>query len=230
MRVSAVSRDGGPGWSRSRRSSSIAASVARWSRCSLPRHAPDPIDLGRFVQAQDSAMHDVRRQLQLGRTRTHWTWFVFPQLRALGRSPTASPHGLKRAPPSRIRRWGRAWWTAQNSLPGRTAHEMFGSPDDLKLHSSMTLCAVAAPDRRVFGAVIIEFFRGQPDRRGPCPRRKPPAGDARHRHLGGLPRRVRAAVLACARQGDVPARQLGANDRPPPTPVTLRRVAASPCR
>jgi uncharacterized protein (DUF1810 family) len=131
----------------------------------------DPFDLERFVQAQDAVMHDVRRELQLGRKRTHWMWFVFPQLRALGRSPTAQRYGIASLAEAQAYMahpvlGPRLVECAELVLavPGRTAREIFGTPDDLKLHSSMTLFAAAAPDRQVFGAVIHEFFRGEPDR------------------------------------------------------------------
>ncbi|WP_270935612.1 DUF1810 domain-containing protein [Falsiroseomonas oryzae] len=130
----------------------------------------DPFDLERFVQAQDAVMGDVRREIQLGRKRTHWMWFVFPQLRALGRSPTAQRYGIASLAEAQAYMahpvlGPRLVECAELVLavPGRTAHEIFGSPDDLKLHSSMTLFAAAAPDRQVFGHLIREFLRGQPD-------------------------------------------------------------------
>ncbi len=130
----------------------------------------DPFDLERFVQAQDPVIGAVRRELQSGRKRTHWMWFVFPQLRALGRSPTAQRYGIASLAEAQAYMahpllGPRLVECAELVLavPGRTAHEIFGSPDDLKLHSSMTLFAAAAPDRPVFGAVIQAFFRGTPD-------------------------------------------------------------------
>lgn len=130
----------------------------------------DPFDLERFVQAQDPVLDAVRRELQAGRKRTHWMWFVFPQLRALGRSPTAQRYGISSSVEAQAYMAHpvlapRLVECAELVLavPGRTAHEIFGSPDDLKLHSSMTLFAAAAPGKQVFGEVIREFFRGQPD-------------------------------------------------------------------
>jgi uncharacterized protein (DUF1810 family) len=130
----------------------------------------DTFDLARFVQAQDAVIDAVRCELQAGLKRTHWMWFVFPQLRALGRSPTAQRYGISSLAEARAYMAHPVLGTRLVecaelvlSIPGRTAHEIFGSPDDLKLHSSMTLFAAATPDRQVFGKVIGKFFCGTLD-------------------------------------------------------------------
>jgi uncharacterized protein (DUF1810 family) len=130
----------------------------------------EPFDLERFVVAQAAVMDDVRRELRAGRKRTHWMWFVFPQLRALGRSPTAQRYGIASLAeaqafmahavlgPRLIECAGLV-----RAIGGRSAQEVFGSPDDMKLHSSMTLFAAARPDEAVFADVIRHYFAGQPD-------------------------------------------------------------------
>ena len=114
---------------------------------------PDPFDLDRFVRAQDPAMDQVRRELGEGRKRSHWMWFVFPQLRGLGRSANARHYGIGSLDEARA-------YLAHpvlgprlaecaglvNKVEGRSVHEIFGSPDDLKFRSSMTLFAHADPD------------------------------------------------------------------------------------
>jgi uncharacterized protein (DUF1810 family) len=114
---------------------------------------PDPFDLERFVRAQEPVFAAALAELEAGRKRTHWMWFVFPQLRGLGRSSMAMLYGISGldeadaylAHPvlgSRLRACTRAVLAAGN----RSVHDIFGSPDDLKFHSSMTLFALAAED------------------------------------------------------------------------------------
>jgi uncharacterized protein (DUF1810 family) len=130
----------------------------------------DPFDLSRFLDAQAPVMDTVLRELRGGRKRTHWMWFVFPQLRALGRSPTAQHYGIAdlaeaRAYAAHPVLGPRLIECAELMLaaPGRSATEILGSPDDLKLRSSMTLFDMAAPDHGVFGAVIRRYYDGIPD-------------------------------------------------------------------
>ena len=128
-------------------------------------------DLARFVQAQQAVMDDVRAELAAGRKRTHWMWFVFPQLRGLGHSAMARHYGIASreeaaaylAHPvlgARLRECVQLVL----SVRGRTAHEIFGSPDDLKLRSCMTLFDVVAPEEPAFRAVLDRFYRGEADR------------------------------------------------------------------
>ncbi len=132
----------------------------------------DPFDLERFVQAQDAVIDDVRRELRTGRKRTHWMWFVFPQLRALGRSATAQHYGISSLAEARAYMahpvlGPRLTECAELVLAvqGRSAHEIFGSPDDMKLRSCMTLFAAAAPDTPIFDAVLGQYSGGSPDDR-----------------------------------------------------------------
>jgi uncharacterized protein (DUF1810 family) len=134
-------------------------------------NAPDT-DLQRFVAAQDPVYGQVCAELAAGRKASHWMWFVFPQLRDLGRSATARFYGLaSRAEAlaywqhpvlgARLRQCARLVLAVQ----GRTAHDIFGSPDDLKLRSCMTLFAAVAPEEPVFAQVLQRFFGGEPDPR-----------------------------------------------------------------
>ena len=127
-------------------------------------------DLQRFVEAQDRVLPEVMRELQAGRKQSHWMWFVFPQLRALGRSPTALRYGIPSLNEARaflahdvLGPRLVACTKAVLDVQGRTAHEIFGSPDDLKLRSCMTLFAAAAPDEPAFAEVLRRYYGGESD-------------------------------------------------------------------
>lgn len=133
----------------------------------------DPYDLSRFVAAQDPVYDTVLAELRAGRKETHWMWFVFPQLRALGRSSTANFYGIGSIEEARAYlrhpvladRLARAV-DAVLGVSGRSAHEIFGSPDDLKFRSSMTLFNEAAGEaEKNFQLALQHFFAGEPDRR-----------------------------------------------------------------
>ena len=131
---------------------------------------PDAFDLDRFVQAQDPVLAQVRRELAEGRKRSHWMWFVFPQLKGLGRSATARHYGIASLAEARAylahpvlgRRLAECA-ALVNRVEGRSVHEIFGSPDDLKFHSSMTLFAAADPDAPVFREALDKHFAGALD-------------------------------------------------------------------
>ena len=133
---------------------------------------PDPFDLQRFVAAQDRVLPEVLDELAQGRKRTHWMWFVFPQHAALGMSATARHFGI-RSPDE-----ARAYFAHPVLGPrlkqccaillevqGRSAHEIFGSPDDLKLRSCLTLFELAAPEEPVFARCLEKYCAGQRDER-----------------------------------------------------------------
>lgn len=131
----------------------------------------DPFDLQRFVKAQDPVFANVLEELRAGRKRSHWMWFVFPQLRDLGRSPTAQFYGIASLAEARAYlahpilgpRLMQATEAAL-SVQGRTLHEIFGSPDDLKFRSSMTLFArAAAEDGDLHRKALDRYCGGQPD-------------------------------------------------------------------
>ncbi|NUZ05864.1 DUF1810 domain-containing protein [Piscinibacter koreensis] len=130
----------------------------------------DPHDLQRFVVAQAPVHARALAELRAGRKTTHWMWFVFPQLTSLGRSATARHYGIASAAEARayldhalLGRRLRECVDALLALPGGSAHEIFGSPDDLKLRSSLTLFAFVAPDEQRFAAALDRFFDGAPD-------------------------------------------------------------------
>ena len=127
-------------------------------------------NLDRFVAAQDPVYADVLNELRAGRKTSHWMWFVFPQLRDLGRSPMAERYGIASLAEAR------AYWEHPVLGPrlrecvdlllrieGRTAHQIFGSPDDLKLRSSLTLFERAVPEEPVFGRALERYFAGERD-------------------------------------------------------------------
>jgi uncharacterized protein (DUF1810 family) len=133
--------------------------------------SPDPFDLERFVTAQAPVFSAVLDELKAGRKRSHWMWFIFPQLRGLGRSPTAEFYGLgsldeARAYLAHPLLGPRLILCTETVLAveGRSLHAIFGSPDDLKLCSSMTLCALAAGEgESVFRRALNRYCQGHLD-------------------------------------------------------------------
>jgi uncharacterized protein (DUF1810 family) len=128
------------------------------------------MSLDRFVEAQTGTYDDARAELTAGRKRTHWMWFIFPQLSGLGSSPTAQHYAIRDLDEARD-------YLAHPVLGPRllelaallaktegTAEKIFGYPDDLKLRSSMTLFRAAADDPAPFQQVIDHFYDG-PDQR-----------------------------------------------------------------
>lgn len=131
----------------------------------------DPFDLQRFVDAQARVYPQVLAELRDGRKRSHWIWFVFPQLRGLGRSATADHYGIASADEARaylahptlgprLRECARL----VVEIDGRTAEEIFGRPDCTKVRSSMTLFAAAADDDATdFQAVLDTLYDARAD-------------------------------------------------------------------
>ncbi len=115
-------------------------------------------------------MPAVFRELGEGRKRTHWMWYVFPQMHSLGRSSTALRYGIVSpeealaylAHPVLGQRLIQCTKLVM-ALRGRSAHAIFGSPDDLKFRSSMSLFAATQSEVRVFSEAIAKFFDGLPD-------------------------------------------------------------------
>lgn len=132
----------------------------------------DPYDLERFVAAQDAGgtyLHALD-ELRQGLKRTHWMWFVFPQIAGLGQSPTARKYAVAsldeakaylRHPVLGLRLTECAGVAA--GLEGLTAVQIFGGIDERKLHSSVTLFLRADPQLTVFQEVLAKYFDGQPD-------------------------------------------------------------------
>jgi uncharacterized protein (DUF1810 family) len=134
-------------------------------------HAADPFDLARFVDAQAPVYDQVLAELRAAHKRSHWMWFVFPQLKGLGRSATAVHYGIaSRAEalayarhPLLGARLRECAALVLQAPPARSALQIFGTPDDLKLHSCMTLFAAVAPDVPVFDAALLRYFGGVAD-------------------------------------------------------------------
>jgi uncharacterized protein (DUF1810 family) len=132
----------------------------------------DPYDLERFVAAQDSGgtYDQAVAELRQGRKTSHWMWFVFPQIAGLGQSPTSRTYAISSVAEARA-------YLAHPSLgprllecaalvcdaQGRSAEQIFGGIDALKLRSSMTLFLHADPEARAFRQVLDQYFGGIPD-------------------------------------------------------------------
>jgi len=122
----------------------------------------DPFNLDRFVAAQASSFDAALAEIQAGHKQTHWMWFIFPQLRGLGRSATAEVYGIASLEEARayLRHalLGPRLITCTEAVivnTGTTLREIFGAPDDLKFRSSMTLFeAAAGPSEPVFTTAI----------------------------------------------------------------------------
>ena len=132
----------------------------------------DPFDLQRFVDAQDRVYDQVLAELRAGAKRSHWIWFIFPQLATLGSSLTAKRFGIDSlaeakaylAHPvlgTRLRECARL----VTAIDGRSVDDIFGWPDNLKVRSSMTLFAQATDDNADFLAVLDKFYGGEQDAR-----------------------------------------------------------------
>ena len=135
--------------------------------------AADPFDLQRFVTAQAPVFALALEELKKGRKRTHWMWFVFPQLRGLGSSSMATFYGIgsleeARAYLAHPLLGPRLVLCTETVLAvkGKSLREIFGSPDDMKFGSSMTLFARASDDDGVvFRRALDLYCRGRPDDR-----------------------------------------------------------------
>ena len=132
----------------------------------------DLFSLQRFVDAQKNIYSAVCSELQSGMKRSHWMWFIFPQIAGLGSSPTAQHFAISsldeakaylRHPvlgPRLIESTDLV-----NQISGRSIHDIFGDPDDMKFRSSMTLFAKAASDNTAFRQALQKYFGGRDDNR-----------------------------------------------------------------
>ena len=130
----------------------------------------DQFDLNRFTSAQDGVYDNVLAELRSGQKRTHWMWYIFPQIEGLGRSATAKHYAIKSREEARQYLnhpvlGPRLLECAKEvlAIDGRTASKIFGYPDDLKLKSSMTLFASVAPPGSVFVRILDKYFHGGRD-------------------------------------------------------------------
>jgi uncharacterized protein (DUF1810 family) len=132
----------------------------------------DPFDLGRFISAQERIYDSVFTELKGGQKRSHWMWYIFPQIDGLGHSSTTKHYSIKSMEEARQYLSHPVLGTrllecAETVLAteGRTVSEIFGYPDDLKLKSCMTLFAAASDPGSVFDRVLDKYFHGQRDAR-----------------------------------------------------------------
>lgn len=130
----------------------------------------DRYDLARFVSAQSTVYDQVLAELRAGRKRSHWMWFVFPQLAGLGHSAMAQRYAIGSLEEARAYLahpvlGARLCECSRRVLeaPGDDAPAIFGSPDDLKFHSSMTLFDRVAPEETVFQECLQKYFGGSAD-------------------------------------------------------------------
>ena len=129
----------------------------------------EPFNLERFVQAQAPDYDRALAELRDGKKCSHWMWYIFPQLEGLGHSSMARLYSIKNIAEARAYldhpilgpRLLACARVVQNTV-GRSAHEIFGSPDDLKLRSCATLFAQVSPDP-VFHQLLENYFDGEPD-------------------------------------------------------------------
>jgi uncharacterized protein (DUF1810 family) len=134
------------------------------------RGADDPFDLNRFLTAQEGDYERALAEITAGRKRTHWMWYIFPQFDGLGFSSTAKFYAIKSIEEAR------AYLThpvlgprllacaeAAERVEGKSATEIFGTPDDLKLRSCATLFACVSPPGSVFERLLAKFYRGERD-------------------------------------------------------------------
>ena len=129
-------------------------------------------DLTRFLKAQEYDYAQALREIQSGRKRSHWMWYIFPQIQGLGFSSTAQYYAIRDLDEAReylahpvLGARLKEISSALLELEGLSAHEIFGYPDDLKLRSSMTLFRLADLDCDIFEKVIEKYYDGIPDAR-----------------------------------------------------------------
>jgi uncharacterized protein (DUF1810 family) len=131
----------------------------------------DPYNLQRFVDAQDPVYDQVRSELEEGHKRTHWMWFVFPQIEGLGHTSMARKFAISSLDEAKAylqhpvigARLIECTRLVINTT-GRTIEQIFGYPDDLKFRSAMTLFARASTDNSIFEDALRKYFRGEHDR------------------------------------------------------------------
>jgi len=136
------------------------------------RRMNDPYDLQRFVRAQDTNFESARDELRRGRKTNHWMWYVFPQIEGVGHSAMSQTFAIKSkaealaylAHPVLGARLTECT-NIVNALEGRSASQIFGSPDDMKFRSSMTLFHGVYPETDMFKEALVKYFGGKADPR-----------------------------------------------------------------
>jgi uncharacterized protein (DUF1810 family) len=132
----------------------------------------DPHDLNRFVEAQADSYEQARAEIRSGRKRIHWIWYIFPQIDGLAMSSTSNRYAIKSVAEAKAYLshplLGPRLLECMETLlciEGRSAAEILGSPDDLKLRSCATLFASVSPPDSVFEHVLAKYYQGEPDRK-----------------------------------------------------------------
>ncbi len=136
----------------------------------MQNQPPDPFHLDRFTAAQAGVYTRVLEELRAGEKRSHWMWFIFPQIRGLGASPTSQRYAIASQAEARAY-FAHPVLGARllectaivNSLAHRSAAEIFGWPDELKFGSSMTLFSTFSDPGSIFSAALNKYFSGTPD-------------------------------------------------------------------
>jgi len=129
-------------------------------------------DLQRFVEAQNPVISQVKQELNSGQKRTHWMWYIFPQVAGLGSSRKAQRYGISSREEAEaylehpiLGPRLRECTEIVNGIDGRSANDVFGSPDDLKFQSSMTLFETVADDATPFRTALEKYYDGERDER-----------------------------------------------------------------
>lgn len=130
----------------------------------------DPFDLERFTMAQEAVYERVRAELSAGRKRTHWMWYVFPQVTGLGRSSTSALYAIRSEEEARaylehpiLGARLRECTNLVLAVEGKSALDILGSPDDVKFQSSMTLFASIVEPESIFSQALDRYFGGERD-------------------------------------------------------------------
>ena len=177
-------------------------------------------DLDRFLRAQEGTYEVALAEVRRGRKRSHWMWFIFPQVAGLGFSAMSQRYAIADADEARAYLAHPVLGArlvecceAALSIEGRSAHEIFGSPDDLKLCSSATLFASVSPPGSVFERVLERYFAGRRDERTV--------------ECSGTPARSPVDVLSGPREVRAAAGTSRASCRRAHEPRTCMRIRAS---
>ena len=135
-------------------------------------HSGGRYDLQRFVEAQNPVISQVKQELGSGEKRTHWMWYVFPQVAGLGSSRRAQRYAISSREEAEaylehpiLGPRLRECTEIVNGVEGRSANDIFGSPDDLKFRSSMTLFDAVADDSTPFRTALEQYFDNDPDQK-----------------------------------------------------------------
>jgi uncharacterized protein (DUF1810 family) len=155
---------------RAARSETVRRQEASMTSPHDPRISNDPYDLARFVRAQENDYEHALSEIKGGRKRTHWMWYIFPQIDGLAFSSTSKRYSIKSVAEARAylnhpilgpRLLASA--EAVVRVEGRSATDIFGSPDDVKLRSCATLFACVSPRNSVFGRLLDKYYGGERD-------------------------------------------------------------------